>query len=99
MRIKGLGQLVAPRQTCLRSVVVCCANIRVCCAMWLKVIFAPSTIDPDNLRLQQPPFGPLSASAAGRVPNGNRSVDGGVAVLFWFSELRGWSRRSDYRIE
>ena len=67
--IKGLGQLVAPRQTCLWSVVVCYANIRVCCAIVSeKEIFATSPINPDNLRLQQPPFGLLSASAAVRVP-------------------------------
>ena len=65
--IKVLGQLVAPRQTCLCSVVVYYANIRVCCAIVSeKEIFATSPINPDNLRLQQPPFGLLSASDAVR---------------------------------
>ena len=44
--IKGLGQLVAPRQTCLRSVVVCCANIRVCCAIVAKSNFRPIAHQP-----------------------------------------------------
>ena len=41
VRIKALGQLVAPRQTCLWSVVVCCANIRACCAIVSENKFSP----------------------------------------------------------
>ena len=37
----GLGQRVAPRQTCLRSVVVCYANIRACCAIVAENKFSP----------------------------------------------------------
>ena len=37
----GLGQRVAPRQTHLWSVVVCYANIRVCCAIVAENKFSP----------------------------------------------------------
>ena len=41
VRIKALVQRVAPRQTCLWSVVVCYANIRACCAIVSEKRFSP----------------------------------------------------------
>ena len=41
VRIKALVQRVAPRQTCLWSVVVCYANIRACCAIVTEKRFSP----------------------------------------------------------
>ena len=59
---------MATRHTCLWSVVVCYANTRDCCAIVSKKVFATAHINPDNLRLKQPPFGLLSAADAVRVP-------------------------------
>ena len=80
----GLVQRVAPRLTCLRSVVVCYANIRVCCAMWLKINFRPIAHQPRQSSI-------ATTSLWSALGCCRRSSPG--EVVFQFSELRRWSRR------
>ena len=64
MPLLNYFQLVAPRQTCLCSGVICSANIWFIWCFALKINFLQTSDKLNNLRLSHPHFGLLSASAA-----------------------------------